>query len=304
MEQDALDWGVLVPPPRRRRYAPPAVQVISTAITLLSVALLAFAVYIGFLGRLHHDREQLTAYANFRKDLANAIAPTGQGQPTDPKKLLALGTPVAVLEIPKLGVHEVVFEGSTGAVLEKGPGHVRTTPLPGQAGVSEIMGRANLYGGPFNGLYTLLPDDTFTVTTGQGVHKYRVIDVRHSGLPQPQPAAKGEGRLVLATAYGGPFVPDDVLRVDAELTSPVQPSPRKLISASELPHAEQALAIDGGAWFPMVFIGEALVIAVALVSLARAFWGNWQAWIVAIPLVAFFGLATADQAARLLPNLM
>jgi sortase (surface protein transpeptidase) len=287
-----------------RRYVPPAVQVISTTITLLSVILLGFAVYIGFLARLHHDREQLVAYANFRKDLAQGTAPTGQTRPGDRSKLLEMGAPVAILEIPKLGLREVVFEGTTGAVLEMGPGHLRDTPLPGQAGVSKIMGRAAIYGGPFARLSTLLPGDTLTVTTGQGVHHYRVLDVRHNGLPQPSQPAKGTGRLVLATAYGGPIVPTGLLRVDADLTSGVARSPKPILGSAQLTATEQALALDTGAWYPLVFVGEALVLAVCLVSWARAFWGRWQAWTVAVPVVVFLGLATADQAARLLPNLM
>jgi sortase (surface protein transpeptidase) len=298
------EWDIGLAPRRPRRQAPPGVQIISTAITLLSVVLLGFAVYIGFVAKLHHDRAQLVAYANFRTDLAEATAPTGQTKPTDKTKLLDLGTPVAVLDIPKLHLKEVVFEGTTGDVMEGGPGHLRTTPLPGQAGTSEIMGRATMYGGPFGKLSTLLPGDPFTVTTGQGVSQYRVLDVRRSGLPQPPPPASGAGRLVLATAYGGPFVPNDLLHVDADLTSKVQPSPRMILSASQLPASERAMATDPDAWFPIVFVGEALVIAVGLVSWARVSWGRWQAWIVAVPVVVFFGLATADQAVRLLPNLM
>jgi len=296
--------GTIGSPAPARRAAPPAVQVISTAITLLSVVLLGFAGYLGFVARLHHDRAQLVAYANFRRDLAQATAPTGQTRPDNPRKLLDLGTAVAVLEIPRLHLKEVVFEGTTGAVLENGPGHLRSTPLPGQAGTSEIMGRAATYGGPFAGLSTLVPGDTITVVTGQGEHHYTVLDVRRTGFPQPPPPATGAGRLVLATAYGGPVVPSDVLRVDADLTSTVAPNARLVLGASRIPPAEQAMAIDAGAWFPIVFIGEALVLAVGLASLARTFWGAWQTWIVAVPVLCYFGFATADQVARLLPNLM
>jgi sortase A len=293
-----------VAPRRARRQAPPTVQVITTAITLLSVVLLGFAVYIGFVARLHHDRAQLVAYANFRKELALGTAPTGQTKPTDPNTLLDMGTPIAVLSIPKVGLNEVVFEGTTGAVLEKGPGHLRETPLPGQAGVSTIMGRATMFGGPFGKLASLMPGDMIRVTTGQGVHDYTVLDIRKSGMPSPPQPAAGKGRLVLTTAYGGPVVPSDVLRVDADLTTQVQDSARLKLGPDRVPHSEQVMAIDTGAWFPMVFVGEALVMAVALISVARVVWGNWQAWLVAVPVIGFLGLATADQAARLLPNLM
>lgn len=291
-----------VRPRRSRPPAPLAVQAISTAVTTISVILLGFAVYIGFVARLHHDRAQFTSYANFRQELALGTAPTGPMVPGDPKTPLKLGAPVAVLNIPALGLDEVVFEGTTGGVLENGPGHLRNTPMPGQAGTSVVMGRSTTYGGPFHGLGGLLPGDPITVTTGQGVHKYVVLDVRRSGLPTPKPPAAGKGRLVLTTADGGPFSAGDVLRVDADLTSPAQEKPG--VPAPRLTTAETALAIDRSAWFWLVIVGEALVASVVLVSWARIAWGRWQAWIIGLPVLGFFGLAVADQAARLLPNLL
>jgi hypothetical protein len=135
------------------------------------------------------------------------------------------------------------------------------------------------------------------------VHQYKVLDVRRSGFPQPPPPASGQGRLVLATAAGGPFTPDGVLRVDADLTSAPQPQARRILTGSKLSAAEQAMATDRSAWFWLVVVGEALLVAVVLVSWARVGWGRWQAWIIAIPVLSYFGLAVADQAARLLPNL-
>lgn len=302
---DEAYWSALTGQQRRRRPpAPAAVQAISTAITTISVVLLGFAVYIGFVARLHHDRAQFTSYANFRQELALGTAPTGQTVPGDPSTLLTLGTPVAVLNIPVLGLNEVVFEGTTGSVLENGPGHLRSTPLPGQAGTSEIMGKSTTYGGPFGDLASLVPGDPFTVTTGQGVQRYKVLDVRRAGYPVPPPPAAGHGRLVLATAYGSPFAPDGVLRVDADLTSDLQPTAKLVIPTSKLSAAEQALATDRSAWFWLVVVGEALIIAVAFVSWTRVVWGRWQTWIIAVPVLTFFGLLVADQAARLLPNLL
>ena len=294
--------AMVTPPSRRRGPAPPVVQAISTAIVTISVLLLGFAVYIAFVARLHHDRAQFTSYANFRQELALGTAPTGPMTPGDPTKPLALGTPVAVLNIPALDLNQVVFEGTSGAVLEKGPGHLRGTPLPGQAGRSEIWAKSTTYGGPFGGLSSLIPGDALTVTTGQGVHKYQVLDVRRSGLPQPPAPAAGHGRLVLVTSEGGPFAPNDVLRVDADLVSDVQPAPA--VAAPRLTAAERAMASDRSAWFWLVIVGEALVVAVGLLSWARVAWGRWQTWIIRIPVLGFFGLAVADQAARLLPNLL
>jgi len=296
------DRSFPVPLPARRLS--PLRQMISTAIMMLSAILIGFIVYIGFVTQLHHDRVQHNAFARFRTDLANATAPTGQTRPGEPKKLLRLGTPVAVLDIPKLHLKEVVFEGTTGGVLEGGPGHLRDTPLPGQAGTSEVMGRAFTYGGPFGNLAALQPNDTFTVTTGQGVQNYQVLDIRRKGDPQPVPPTAGGSRLILATADGGPWAPSGVLRVDADLTSPTQASAPLVLVHSQLMPAEQAMVTDPSTWYGLVLWGQALLIATGLIAWVRTRWGGWQTWIVAVPVLGFFSLTVADQVARLLPNLM
>jgi sortase A len=292
------------PAPAPVRRPPSTVrQVAGTAMLILSATLLGFVGYVGLVSQLHFDRAQHAAYADFRTQLAQATAPAGPRRPDDPNTLLDPGTSVAVLDIPEIGQREVVFEGTTGAILRDGPGHLRSTVLPGQAGVSEIMGRAAAYGGPFGRLSQLRPGDTFTVTTGQGVADYRVLDLRRGGDPQPAPVASGAGRLILATADGTPFLPSGVLRVDADLVSPAQPTPSSGLYPVALSPAEQAMATDPSAWYPLVLWGQALLLAAGLITWARTRWGRWQVWIVAVPVLGFLGLAVADQVTSLLLNL-
>jgi hypothetical protein len=189
-------------------------------------------------------------------------------------------------------------------VLQNGPGHLRDTPLPGQVGTSEILGRAFTYGGPFGALSSLQPGATITVTTGLGTSTFSVLDLRRAGDPQPDPVAAGHGRLILTTADGSRFVPSGVLRVDADLTSAAQPSVPLVIGQSQLLPSEQSMAIDSTAWYALVLWGEALLLATVLLAWVRTRWGGWQIWIVAVPVIGFVGLAVADQATRLLPNLM
>jgi len=286
----------------------PGFQVAITMVVILSSALLGFALYVGVISSLHYDRAQHVAYADFRKQLALGTAPLGQTlqkeKDTDPTKLVPLGSAIAVLSIPKIHLRAVVFEGTTSSVMESGPGHLRSTPLPGQPGVSEIMGRATAYGGPFGKLSHLAPDDLLTVTTGQGVNAFRVLDVRREGDPKPALLQPGKARLVLATADGVPLIPAGVLRVDADLISQVrEPSPM-VLTASDISASEQAMGTDPSAWVPLVLWGQGLVIAAILLAWARTRWGRWQVWIVAVPVMLFFGMAVADQAVRLLPNLM
>ncbi|MFD0572399.1 sortase [Kitasatospora gansuensis] len=56
------------------------------------------------------------------------------------------------MEIPQLGLREVIREGSTGEVLAAGPGHRRDTAMPGQAGSSVLLGRQAGFGGPFGSI--------------------------------------------------------------------------------------------------------------------------------------------------------
>ena len=289
-----------VAPARRPRTG---LLISGTAVTILAVVLLGFVLDTLAFGALKHSRDQQVAYSKLRSDLGVVTAPLGH---TDENgALYPLGTPMALLQIPEIGVREVVLEGTTGSVLRSGPGLRRDTPLPGQAGVSMIMGRRAAFGAPFLYLDELLPEQEFTVTTGQGVQRYRVIGVRHSGDPAPQEPAAGAGRLILMTADGPPLLPNDVIRVDADLISTVQPStPKQVLATRSLPAAERPLAADPSVWLPLVLWGQGLVIATVAVTWAWTRWGRWQAWAVGVPLLGALGLAVADQAAGLLPNLL
>jgi sortase A len=278
------------------------VRVLGGALTILAVAALAFAAQLSLVGALSHARAQKVAYASFRASLAQATAPVGHvdeaGAP------LAPGTPIAVLTIDRIGMREVIDEGTSGSVLADGPGHRRDSVLPGQAGVSVLMGRRAAYGGPFARIGELRGGDDITVVTGQGEQKFRVIDVRRAGDPQPPVLGQNAGRLTLVTADGPAYLPTDVLRVDADLTSPVQQTPRLAIRSAVLPRPEQAMGIDGVALVPLILFGQLLVAAVVGVVWIRQRLSRWHAWLIGMPVLALIGALVADQGARLLPNLL
>ena len=277
-------------------------RMIGAALTILAVATLGFAAQLILLGSLTHARDQKVQYATFRAALAQAIAPVGHldsaGRP------LAPGTPVAVLSIPRIGLREVVDEGTSGAVLAKGPGHRRDSVLPGQAGVSVLLGRRAAYGGPFRRLGELRGGDDITVVTGQGAQTFRVIAVRRAGEPQPPVLGADRGRLTLVTADGPAYLPTDLLRVDADLMSPVQQTPAVAIRSAALPRSEQAMGVDGVALVPLVLWGQVLIAAAAGVVWIRQRVSRWHAWLIGLPVLALLGVLVADQGARLLPNLL
>jgi sortase A len=265
-------------------------------VAALSVALLvdAFAV-----SALQHRAAQTRLFAGFRSDLARGVAPVGQTDASG--QLVELGTPIALLEIPDADVRQVVVEGTTPDALTEGPGHSRSSPLPGQPGTSVILGRRATFGGPFKHLSGLQPDDVIRVTTGQGKSEYRVIGLRRAGDPLPPPVKSGAGRLVLVTAAGSPFAPSGVLYVDADLATPTFPAPPR--AAAAVGPSERPLGTDRNAALPLVLWLEVLIAIAAAAVWSWQRWGRIQTWIVLTPPALLALIAAAGQFLRLLPNL-
>jgi len=288
-------------PPR-----PPASErpmfVMSSVLTIVALLALAFVVTMEVISPVRHARDQTVAYAQLRSDLANAVAPVTQTD--DRGRLYPPGTPIAVLTIPQIGLQEVVLEGTTSGVLMSGPGHRRDTPFPGQAGICVLMGRQSAYGGPFKWIHQLVPGAVFSVTTGQGRQVFRVLDVRVAGDLEPPPLKAGGSRIILITAAGRDWVPEGVLRVDADLVGTVQPAGPRPLTLANLPTAEKALQGDPSVWVSIVLLCQALLLAAVGVTVARYRWGGWQAWLVGGPLLLALAIAISNQVACLLPNLM
>ncbi|WP_181431135.1 sortase [Curtobacterium sp. MCBD17_021] len=273
-----------------------------SAVVVVGLLLVGFALQFIAVSQVSYVRDQQLALDAYRFQLANATAPVGQTGPDG--RLVADGTPVAILRVPAIGLRSVVLQGTTSDVTRSGPGHRRDTPLPGQAGASVVYGRQTAYGGPFGKIAELRRGDTLTATTGQGTARYRVTDVRRTGDPVPAPMAVGDGRLTLVSGAGLPFLPDTVVRVDAELVSDPVPTPTPAFGYSSLEPRELTMAGDGTVW-PFVVLGLGVLAAmVALFTVGMRLWGRRQTVVVAVPVVLAVGLFAASQLTLLLPNLM
>jgi len=273
-----------------------------SAVIVIGLLAVGFAAQFAGVSQVSATRDQQLALDSFRYDLANGTAPVGQIG--DDGHLLALGTPVAILKIPALGLRDVVFEGTSSDVTVQGPGHRRDTPLPGQSGASVVYGRQASNGGPFGRIGTLHVGDSIDTTTGQGTSHYTVTDLRRTGDNVPPALASGAGRLTLVSAEGTPFLPDDIVRVDAKLTSQVLPTPQRYIGYAALTPEELTMAGNGSVW-PYLLLGLILLFAtIAVFALSTRFWGRWQTWVTAVPVLLAIGLFAARQTAILLPNLM
>jgi sortase A len=95
--------------------------------------------------------------------------------------VLTHGDAIAKLQIPAIGVDDIVVAGVQPDDLKKGPGHYPDTPLPGQLGNSAIAGHRTTYGQPFYDIDQLQPGDDIVVTTLNGQYIYVVTGTQIVG---------------------------------------------------------------------------------------------------------------------------
>ena len=280
----------------------PRLQLARAAMVLVFVLSFTLFAQLVFVSALQHSASQGRAFDSFRAKLANGTAPIG---PADQNgRALSLGTPVAYIEIPSIGVKQVIGEGTTSSVLFDGPGHRRDTPLPGQIGTSVVFGRRAAFGGPFARISELNKGAAITVTTGQGRFSFTVIGVRYEGQPAPAPIGAGNGRLNIVTAAGTAFLPGGVVRVDADLDGAAVVGPARAISAAALPGAERVMAGDSSTLWALALWLQAMIAVSLGVVWAWHRWGRAQAWVVFLPPLIIIGLSASGELARLLPNLL
>ncbi|MBQ9917871.1 MAG: sortase [Microbacterium sp.] len=292
------------PPRRRPQYAPltPVQVFLRGTLASISVLILVFLGNVLLVSHITHFASQQELRDTFRAQLSAGTAPVSEGDFED--HLLDDGAPVALLSIPQLGIDEVVAEGTTSGVLMGGPGHRRDTVLPGQAGVSVIMGRTAAFGGPFRSIQTLQPGEDFTVRTGQGEQTFEVLGVRYAGDPTPPAPVRGESRLILMAARGAPYLPTGVVYVDARATGDAQATGARQTTSMSLPPQAKAMATDVTTVWALVFALQFLVVAELLAVWAYRRVGWQKTWIVFAPVLLLASVFVSDQLIRLLPNLL
>ena len=270
---------------------------------VLAAVAIGVALNLVLVSRLEQSTTQFKELGQFRYQLAAATGPISPAQAHH--QPLALGTPMALLTIPSIGVKEVVDEGTTSQVLLAGPGHLPSTVFPGGLGTSVIYGRAGTYGGPFSRLSQLRKGDRILVTIQDGpvnTAVFKVTDIRTSGQKVPA-LGRGGARLTLVTAKESMFVPSGAVYVDADIVGSALPTYRPVVTASEIPADELPLGMDTGSlWqlFLWLFV-LAVAVVVALWTWRRK--GHVRAWIIFIGPIALVGYFVATQISILLPNL-
>lgn len=284
--------------------AAPAVPTVSRSIaTWVTGAVAALATWIVLfavvISRFQFAHAQHDLYGKFREQVAAETAPVGG--------VIAPGSPVSVFDIPTIGVRNlVVVEGTASGDLESGPGHLRNTPLPGQAGLSAIYGRAGLYGAPLGRIASLEQGDLLRVTTGQGQFEYEVERVRRAGNTYVPDLPSSGSRITFVTSDGSGWrsgwAPAGAVYVDAALVGkPVAGAPGRPAS---VPRAEKAMHGDPDALYAVVLWLGLLVLVLLATVWGFSVWGTWNTWLAGTPVVLAVLWGCTESASRLLPNLM
>jgi sortase A len=288
-------------PPAARAGPPvPGVLVITLGVIMVFSVVIVFLGLFAFgLSGLQEQRSQHLLYAQFRGllDPSSPTAPSIGG-------VIPVGTPVALMNSPRAGIdNAVVVEGTSSGTLLEGPGHLRNSPLPGQAGESIVMGKGMTAGAPFGGITRLRKGDVITVRTGEGKFRFKVRGQLTPG--QRPPAIRSDsGVLTLVSSGGagplGHLAPGHLVYVEAILEGKTVAAPKgrpKTVSTVEIQGHS-----DPGAW---PFVGLWLVALLAVTAVCWRMWSRWgilQTWIVGAPVLFGILWGLSNEAMRLFPN--
>lgn len=280
------------PESRARTWSLARVRVIAGSVLLaLGLCLALFFVFEYTVTGSIQARSQQALLKQFDERLA--LEPFNG--PTSP---IAPG-PVAVLEIPAIGVHQVVVEGATTTDLKEGPGHVPGTPLPGEYGNAVVIGHRSIYGSPFGSLDQLHAGDGITVLTGQGLFNYTVSRVTrvHPGQ-QDVVGPTTSSRLTLVTSVSA--FSSDRLAVVAKLQGPpvgVPQRPPVYVGQDRL-----GMVGDSSGAFIAILAAQALVIALIVTVRLYRRWPPAAAYLVTTPVILALLLVVFENLDRFLPG--
>jgi sortase A len=143
------------------------------------------------------------------------------------------------VSIPKINLDVIVVEGTNHKALRLGPGHLKSTPMPGELGNSVISAHRDTF---FRHIYELTKGDQIDVTRDGHDFIFEVIGKR---IVKPDDLSvvknSNDARLTLITCYPTYYIgpAPERLVVVAKLIGGNQASPAQQASASHLEHSGQ-----------------------------------------------------------------
>jgi sortase A len=195
------------------------------------------------------------------------------------------GRPVGVIEIPSIGVSQVMVQGISSSDTKLGPGHDPATPAPGQAGNAVVVGRRAAYGAPFAKLNEISQGAEIDVLTRQGLFTYTAQHILlNVPLGSPAMARQGKASLLTLITSDPAYTAQQELVVVAKLKGHglQAPGPLPLPPPGEQP----GKTTNESQWGRILLWGELLAVAIGVTwYLLRRRWSTAVTYLLAAPIL-------------------
>jgi sortase A len=288
--------------PRPLRHS--RLENLGLGLTLTGVVLLLFAGYLfgwSDLQAAHNQHRLLTTFAGTSCAKYNSscaaefaafnglVAPNGQA--------------VAVLQIPAIGLRQVVVAGTTASDLQQGPGLMPATSIPGSPGEAVIAGRKLTFGGTFADIGGLRAGDSITIVDLLGSFRFVVESQFTVPAGQTLPVVHSNLGLLALVTSAQAVPPSGFEVVDARLVGGPVPAPHR--PPGPTVKSELSLSGDSGAWAGVAGWGAALVLVlIGTVMAYRRTGRTLLVYVLSTPILLPVALFTFQNIARLLPATM
>jgi sortase A len=279
--------GPVVEEPRERRPVT-AGRALAAGLMLVTGLVVTFAAYLVVGSGLAANRAQDVLYGQIRTELAQATVPVSGA--------IAAGTPLGVVRVPGIGLDQVFVEGSSSEQTQSGPGLQTSSVLPGQTGVSVLVGHRATSGAAFAHLDQLRPGDKIDVVTGQGRFTY-VVDLVRTSDAAPTKVRIVPARLTLVTADPA-YAPNRTLTVSAVLKGKALPAS----TGTTAPTSDQAGHGSNDRLVALLLWSQLLLLTTVVVTWAALRLPARGLWIGAVPVLLAILWQVYDNLAVLLPN--
>lgn len=274
--------------PERTSQGVTGATVVAIGLMLVTGLVAAFGAYLFVGSGLAANRAQDVRYSDLEKQLGAATVPVSG--------VIAPGTSLGIIQLPRLGVEQVFVEGSASEQTIVGPGLKSDSVLPGQAGVSVLVGRRATFGAPFRELDQMRTGDRILVTTGQGQFVYVVDLVRTTDSP-PTQIEQVPSRLTLVTSDPA-ITPSRSLQVSAQLKGKALPASTGTAAAAD----EAPGSGSSGRGVALLLWAQLLLLVTGLVTWSALRFNVRAVWIGGVPVLLAILWNVFENLAVLFPN--
>ncbi|HEY8103551.1 MAG TPA: sortase [Gaiellaceae bacterium] len=195
-------------------------RILGTLMIVAGVVMLAWAVTVWQwqdpVTAVLHNRDQRSLERTFERKLQRHDRPqivVAAASPAEVRRELSRdavkwrkqskqGDAIARLRIPRLGVTEIVVNGTDANSLKRGPGRYLGTAMPGEGQLVYVAGHRTTYGAPFSHITSLRPGDRVYVELPYGTFEYAITG--HRIVPADQLSvlkSKGFEQLALQACH-------------------------------------------------------------------------------------------------------